>query len=399
MAHHRVTGGGSGIRQRGVSRGLVFVLLALVLIAAVIVAWQQLGDHLDKQADSAAASCIEGPATVDVVADADVAPALIAIAREFGASKPVVRDHCITVAVRAGDAKTTLDGLAGNWDAASMGAFPAAWIPQSSVWAAELAQAKPSALEGTPTSLVTSPVVLATSAELGSKIDGKIDWGQVPTLQQRDGSLRDFDITGWGSLRMAMPLGAQSDASSLAAQAVAMRVMRTTGPLTNDDASSDRVASSVGAMLDGAPQSPDGSPVGAATVMRDASDAKTSPIHAVPITEQQLYKLTREDSTARLAEIVPSGPTPFADFPIIRLAGDQVSPVASAAIADFFRFAQDQKHLSLLTSQGFRGNAPLPPATKTVGFPITKEPMPQPENSAIVTINKLVYGRDFGPSA
>ena len=109
MAHHRVTGGGSGIRQRGVSRGLVFVLLALVLIAAVIVAWQQLGDHLDKQADSAAASCIEGPATVDVVADADVAPALIAIAREFGASKPVVRDHCITVAVRAGDAKTTLD--------------------------------------------------------------------------------------------------------------------------------------------------------------------------------------------------------------------------------------------------------------------------------------------------
>ena len=246
---------------------------------------------------------------------------------------------------------------------------------------------------------MTSPVVLATSAELGGTIDGKIDWGQVPTLQQRDGSLRDFDLSDWGSLRMAMPLGAQSDASSLAAQAVAMRVMRTSSSLTNDDASSSRVSSSVAAMLEGAPQSPDGTPVGAATVMRDADDARTSPIHAVPITEQQLYKLTREDSTARLAEIVPTGPTPLADYPIIRLSGDQVPPVASAAVAEFFSFAQDQKHLSLLTSQGFRGNAPLPPATKTVSFPITREPMPQPENSAIVTINKLVYGSDFGPAS
>ena len=399
MAHHRVTGGGNGIRQRGVSRGLVFALLAIVLIAAVIVAWQQLGDHLDEQADSAAAACVEGPATVDVVADADVAPALIEIARAFGASKPVVRDHCITIAVRAGDAKTTLDALTGTWDTGSMGAFPAAWVPQSSVWAAELTQAKPSTVEGNPSSLVTSPVVLATSAELGGTIDGKIDWGQVPTLQQRDGSLRDFDLSDWGSLRMAMPLGAQSDASSLAAQAVAMRVMRTSSSLTNDDASSSRVSSSVSAMLEGAPQSPDGTPVGAATVMRDADDARTSPIHAVPITEQQLYKLTREDSTARLAEIVPTGPTPLADYPIIRLSGDQVPPVASAAVAEFFSFAQDQKHLSLLTSQGFRGNAPLPPATKTVSFPITREPMPQPENSAIVTINKLVYGSDFGPAS
>lgn len=399
MAHHRVTGGGNGIRQRGVSRGLVFVLLAIVLIAAVIVAWQQLGDHLDRQADNAAASCIEGPATVDVVADADVAPALMAIAREYAASKPVVRDHCITIAVRAGDAKTTLDGLTGRWDTGSMGAFPAAWIPQSSVWAAELAQAKPSSLEGTPSSLVTSPVVLATSAELGKTLDGKLDWAQVPTLQQRDDSLRDFDISGWGSLRMAMPLGAQSDASSLAAQAVAMRVMRTSSALTREDASSSRVSSSVSAMLDGAPQSPDGTPTGAATVMRDAGDARTSPIHAVPITEQQLYTLTREDTTARLAEIVPTGPTPLADYPVIRLSGDQISPVASAAVAEFFTFAQDPKHLSLLTSQGFRGNAPLPPATKTVDFPITKEPMPQPESSAIVTINKLVYGRDFGPAS
>ncbi|MFT4044310.1 MAG: hypothetical protein QM673_14225 [Gordonia sp. (in: high G+C Gram-positive bacteria)] len=403
MAHHRAAGGGRGIRRnaiayRGVSRGLVFVLLSIVLVAGIVVAWLQLGDHLDRQADQAAATCVEGHATVAVIADPDLVDGLTAIAREFADSKPVVRDHCISIAVRAGDAKVTLDGLTGTWDTASLGQFPAAWVPQSSVWSAQLATTAPTAIEGSPQSLVISPVVLATSPALASKFNARLDWAALPMLQWRDASLREFGLTGWGSIRMALPIGGQSDASALAAQAVAMRVTHTTGTLTAADARSPRVASSIRAMLTG-PASPDGTPTGAATTIRDAADPATASIHAVPITEQRLYQLTRTDSIARLSEVIPSGPTPVADYPVIRLAGDRVPDFASDAVAQFFTFAAAPDHLRLLTGFGFRGDAPLPKATPTVSFPITNDPMASPENAAIVTINKLVFGAGIGPSA
>lgn len=96
--------------------------------------------------------------------------------------------------MRAGDSKVTLESLTGTWDAASMGDRPAAWIPQSTIWSAELATAKPDAIEGTPTSLVTTPVVLAVQPDLGSKAKGTLQWSQLPTLQSSDGSLSTLGL-------------------------------------------------------------------------------------------------------------------------------------------------------------------------------------------------------------
>ncbi|MBD0862692.1 hypothetical protein IA539_15960 [Gordonia sp. zg691] len=398
MAHHRSSGGES-IRSRGVSRGVVFALLSILLIAAIVVTWQHLGDRIDRQADEAAAQCVEGPASVPIIADPDITPGLAAIAENFAESDPVVRDHCVTIEVRPGDAKITLDGLSGVWDAESMGAYPAAWVPQSSVWSADLSAAKPDVVEGNTRSLVSTPVVLAVSPELNSALRNRLDWSQIPMLQRRDASLTDFGLPGWGSLRMAMPIGAQSDASALAAQAVATRVTRTTGPLSTADAESPRVASSVRAMLEGAPLSPDGTPRGAAKTIADAPDPAKAPIHAVPITEQQLFQMTRGDARARLAEVVPDGPTPIADYPIIRLSGTEVSDVAGDAVAEFIQYASQPEQLRLLTELGFRGDAALPQGTPTVSFPRTPNPMPTPENGAIVAINRLVYGPGSVPAS
>ncbi|MGC4932134.1 hypothetical protein ACLQ3C_00405 [Gordonia sp. DT30] len=396
MAHHRVNDDKNKLRHRGVSRGLVLALLAVVLVAACVVVWFRVGDHVNREADQAAATCVKGPATVTILADPDITPGLTAVAAAYSDTHPVVRDHCVRIAVAARDAKVTLDGLTGNWDTASMGAYPAAWVPQSSVWAAELTTAKPDLVDGDPDSLVTSPVVLATAPELGTKLSGRLDWGQLPTLQRRDDSLGDFGLQGWGSLRMAMPREGQSDPTALAAQAVAMRVTRSMGTLTADDAASPRVASSIDALTESAPRSPDGSPAGAAGAIADASDPATAAIHAVPITEQRLYQLTKNDARARLAEVMPSGPTPIADFPVVHLKGDQVPEFAGAAVAEFLTFAGKPEHLRALTVLGFRGDAPLPAKTATVTFPVTDDPMPNPENQAIVTINKLIYGPSAG---
>lgn len=368
-------------------------MLSIILVGAVIVTWQHLGDLIDRKADEDAAACVEGRQDVTIRADADLAAGLTAIAENFAKTSPVVRDHCVSITIRPdADAKITADALAGTWDDASMGTYPAAWIPQSSVWAAELATRKPDAVEGSPRSLVTSPVVLAVSPEFNQTLGGNLDWSQLPTLQRRDASLADVGLSGWGSLRMAMPTGQQADASALAAQAVAAQVMRTTGVLTTQDASSQRVTSSVEALLQGAPQSPDGTPAGAAKVIADgADDAASTSIHSVPITEQKLYQITRQDTTARVVELLPTGPTPIADYPVVRLAGDRVSDVATDTVAEFVAFAAQPDQLRLLTELGFRGDAPMPPATASVTFPRTPDPMPNPENGAIVAINKLVY--------
>ncbi|AZG44664.1 type 2 periplasmic-binding domain-containing protein [Gordonia insulae] len=397
MAHHRSTDGRTGIRGRGVSRGLVGSLLTLVLVAALVLLWAQLGDRIDRQGDQAAGTCVEGKTTVPVVADPDIAPALATIAQEYAKTDPVVRDHCVTVEVRPGDAKVTLDGLSGTWDAASLGAYPAAWVPQSSIWAADLMTATPAAVDGKPASLVSSPVVLATAPRLAEAFEGNLEWQQLPTLQRRDAALGDVGLGSWGSIRLAMPTGAQSDATALSAQAVAAQVTRTTGTLTEQDASSSRVASSIDAMTDGAPQSPDGTPVGAARSIADADDDASAPIHAVAITEQALYQLTKSDTSARLAEVVPGGPTPVADYPIIRLAGSGVSAEQTDAVSEFFEFVNKPEQMSTLTALGFRGDAPMPAPNATVTFPVTANPMPTPETAATVTINRLVYGPDSGP--
>ncbi|GAA1480130.1 hypothetical protein GCM10009624_05700 [Gordonia sinesedis] len=413
MGQHRASadrgaGGGvgaSGSRRaargrRGVSRWVIFAALSVLLVVAVVVVWQRLGDHLDRQADDAAAACVEGTAVVPVVADPDVAPGLTAIAAAYGKTKPVVRDRCITVTVRAADARIVLEGLRGRWDTAAMGAYPAAWVPQSSVWSAQLMTDRPDAVDGRPESLVTSPVVLAASPEFADAADS-LDWAQLPALQRGDEGLTDLGLRGWGSLRMAMPNGPGSDASALAAQAVAARVLRVSGPLTDDGARSARARSSITALTRPAPRSPDGTPAGAVRVIAEASDAADAPIHVVPITEQKLYQLTRPDaespvSGTQIRAVRPTGATPQADFPVVRLAGDEVSVAASAALAEFLRFAAQPDQVRALTSLGFRGAAPMPPPTTTVDFPTVADPMPAPENRAIVTINRLVYGRAIG---
>lgn len=361
-----------------------------MIVVAMVAAWQHFAGRSDNEGDNAARSCVEGELPVPVVADPDIAEVLTTVAASFTDTNPVIRDHCIRIQVRAGDAKITLDGLKGTWDAASMGARPAAWIPQSTIWSAELATARPNAIEGSPTSLVTTPVVLAVHPDLGAKAGNSLQWSQLPTMQATDESLSALGLPGIGSLRMAMPRGAQSDATSLAAQAVASTLIRSAGPLSGDDAALPRVASVVNALINGAPEVKDGT--ASAAVDAIGPDIADSPVRAVPITEQKLYQLTKDDKTAKVTEIVPGGPTPLADYPLIRLAGKQVSSDASEGAAEFFDFLAKPRQLALLTTLGFRGDAPLPPATATVTFPRTPDPMPAPDNAAAVTINRLVYG-------
>lgn len=389
MGEHRRAGG-----RRGVSRGLLVLAIAVVVVVALGFLWVLLGDRINEQGKDAAARCVEGDLSVSIVSDPGLAVPLKAVADKYNKTRPTERDRCITIEVRPGDAKVTLDGLTGDWDTASRGQFPAAWIPQSSVWSSQLIAARPDVVDGSPSSLVTSPVVLAIPAAAAEAMDGDVGWIELPTLQRSTKAMDDLGLRGWGELKMAMPVGPQSDATMLAAQAIATEVSRTpSGPLSPEDAASPLVSSTLRAMLASAPATDLGSSESGVRTLQQQADPATGSIHAVPITEQQLYAITKDDANSAVVALFPSGPTPMADFPVVEMTGDQVDAAQRDAVGAFIDYVHDPEQISTITSLGFRGAGQLPPATSTVTFPVTPTPMPMPSPEAQNAITEVLTRR------
>ena len=386
MAKHNSGGRGRNF----ISRPLIAVALTLILIAGVVTAWRQLGDRIDEEPVNAS-PCIEGPATVSVVADPAIAPGLQQIAANYNKTAPAVRDHCITVEVRPADARATLEGLsADKWDQQTYGQFPAAWVPASSIWAASLQVANAGALQGRPESLVWSPVRLAMEPKLADAVDGRLAWADLPA-QTRAASLGAFGLRSWGSMRIAMPSGPQSDATALMTQAVAAATASTTKPLTDKQVRSAGVQRAVDELLSAPPEVGDGSIDAAVRSIAETTDPSDAPVRAVAVTEQQLYAITKDDAKARVTAVAPEGATPVADYPVIRLSGQGVPPHVSDAVAEFFTFARKPVQMKILTGSGFHGSGPMPAGTATVRFGDVNDRLPVPEPAASVAISKRVY--------
>ncbi|MFT3900111.1 MAG: hypothetical protein QM728_07710 [Gordonia sp. (in: high G+C Gram-positive bacteria)] len=378
-------------KSRRRTRTLLAIILSTLLVLGLGVGWFEARDRIGDQADQAAGKCVEGKADVPIIASPDIAEALGEIAKRYNDTHPVVRDHCVNVQVRAGDSRITVGALRGKWDTEAMGAYPAAWIPQSSIWAAELAVGKPQDAQGAPDSLVTSPVVLALPGTLAAKVRGKLAWGKLPALTQQSDALAEYGLPAWGSLRLAMPTGASSDATALAAQAIAAGIARTPGQLTAAKVKTTAVTSGVNAVLSSAPKAPDGT--AAATVSAMSKGDQRKGLHAVPITEQQLFQVTKStpEMAAKIRAARPGGATPVADYPVVRLSGEQVSTAQSDGVASFLEFAKQPAQIAVLTALGYRAaRRPLPKGNASVVYrPVRRVLKTQP--AAAVSINKLVY--------
>lgn len=379
----------SGKTRQLVSRKLLASVLGVILVVALLLTWRGIGDRRD-DGSTTAQQCLEGKGLVALAVDPAIAPALQQIAADYNATGSIVRDHCVQVQVRPADARGILEGLiAENWDTQAHGAYPGAWIPESSVWSAALQVAAPDALAGGPESLVSSPVRLAVEPAIAEAAGGAISWADLPALT-RANSLAAYGRSSWGSLRIAMPTGPQSDATSLAAQAVAAVTAEATGPLTAEQAASGPVTFAMNQLMSAPPRVGDGSATAAVTEIAETTVPATAPVRAVPITEQRLYGLTKDDDKARVAAVAPQGPTPVADYPVIKLGGAQVPGYVADATAEFLTFARKPEQMKKLTETGFRGTGPLPEPTATITFADVTDPLPVPEPQAVVTINKII---------
>ncbi len=116
-------------------------------------------------------------------------------------------------------------------------------------------------------------------------------------------------------------------------------------------------------------------------------------MHAVPITEQELFRLAKNGSIGQhLRAFSPSGPTPVADYPMLRMSGDGVTTAQSDGVAHFIEFAKQPPQLALLTILGYRARGvALPVGNTIVPFAPVRDPMPPLEPAASVAVTKQVF--------
>ena len=304
-----------------------------------------------------------GKETVAVIADPSIADPVQQFAESYNSSASPVGDHCMVVSVKPAGSDAVVNGFIGKWPA-ELGGQPALWIPGSSVSAARLAGDRGQKTISDSRSLVTSPVMLAVRPELRRACDQPGLGGIARTCKPTRTRWPGLNLPAWGSLRLALPINGNSDASYLAGEAVAAA---SAPPVRRPTQGTGAMRTVLGAQ----PKLADNSLAEAMNTLLKPGDAATAPVHAVITTEQQLFQRGQSLSDAKntLGSWLPPGPVPVADYPTVLLSGSWLSPEQTSAASEFARFMHKPDQLAKLAKAGFRVNGVKPPSSAVTSFP------------------------------
>lgn len=383
---HRNDGGG-----RGVSIGVIAALVTVVVVVAGVIVWRFFGDALSNRSHNAAA-CSGSKETVAVIADPSIADRVQQFAEQYNGSAAPVGDHCVAVSVKSAGSDAVVDGFIGNWPA-DLGQRPALWIPGSSVSAARLTAAAGKDTISESRSLVTSPVVLAVRPELQRNLGGQ-KWASLPELQSKPDGLAGLKLPSWGSLRLALPLGGNSDAAYLAGEAVAAGAAPAGAPPTDG-------SGAVRTLISGQPKLADNSLAEAMNGLLRPGDPATAPVHAVVTTEQQLFQRGESlpDAASSLSSWLPPGPAAVADYPTVALKGSWLSQDQVTAANGFAQFMHKPGQLAELAKAGFRVDGVKPPSSDVTNFPALPSTLSVGDDAMRATLANTVTTPSNGPAA
>ena len=373
-SHRAVTPG-----RRGVSIGVIAALVTVIVAVAAVILWRFFGDALSSRSDVAAARCVNGELAVPVVADPSVAEQIKTLAEHYNQEADPVGDRCVKIGVTPADSDQVVNGFINQWPA-ELGERPALWIPASSVSAARLEASSGEKTISDARSLVTSPVLLAVRPQLKAAL-AQQDWATLPSLQTNPTALDGLGLPGWGPLRLALPMSGDSDASYLAAEAVAA------GSAPAGEPASSGIGA-VNSLVSGQPKLADKKASTAMDALLDTSDPADAPVHAVITTEQQLYQrgATLPDAKNVVASWLPPGPVAVADYPTALLAGDWLSQEQVAAASEFARFMRKPEQLGELAKAGFRTDGGTSPQSDVTDFAPLGDPLSIGDNAMRVSL-------------
>src|SRR5580693_995361 len=384
-------GGHRGDGRRGVSIGVIAALVAVVVVVGVIILWRFFGDALSNRSHTAAA-CTGNKEPIAVIADPSIAEHVQQFAERYNRSAGPIGDHCVAIGVKSAGSDAVVDGFIGNWPA-DLGQRPALWIPGSSVSAARLTAAAGKETVTDSRSLVTSPVLLAVRPELQREL-GDQKWATLPGLQTKPDALAGLKLPTWGSLRLALPLGGNSDAAFLAGEAVAAASAPPGAPPTDG-------SGAVRTLIGGQPKLADNSLAEAMNALLRAGDPATAPVHAVVTTEQQLFTRGESlpDAGSALSSWLPPGPAAVADYPTVLLSGSWLSQEQVTAASEFARFMRKSDQLAELAKAGFRVEGVKPPSSDVTSFAALPSTLSVGDDATRATLANMVSTPSGAPAA
>jgi len=308
-----------------------------------------------------------------VVADDAIAPALTELAQRYTATKTVIRDHCVQVAVRVAGDQQVLAGLQGSWDNATMGDPPAAWVPQDSSLTAQLAAGKPAIITDKIRSVASSPLVLAVPQPAAQAVSGaKLSWGDLAKVQGAPDGWARFGQPSWGTSTVALPTGKDGSTTATLTVAAVAAGLSGTSPVTPSVLGAPPVVSALDTLRQGPAQQPSSTST-ALSALRQLTLVAGSPYQALPATEQQVFANAGRAGSTPIAGVPLTGPTPAANYPYAGIKAAWVDDTQSRAAAAFSDYLAQPAQQQLLGNKGFHaGDAALPPASPTVSFtPVT----------------------------
>jgi hypothetical protein len=373
-SHRAVTTG-----RRGISVGVIAALVTVVVVVGGIILWRFFGDVLSHRTDAAAARCVAGDLAVAVVADPSIADRIQMLANTYNQTAAPVADRCVKVGVKPADPDQVVNGFISKWPT-ELGERPALWIPASSVSESRLEAAAGAQTVSDSRSLVTSPVLLALRPQLKNAL-AQQNWGTLPSLQTNPAALDGLNLPGWGSLRLALPLSGDADASYLAAEAVAAASAPAGAPPSAG-------TGAVNTLVGGQPKLADNRASTAMDALLNAGDPATAPVHAVVTTEQQLFQrgASLPDAKNVVASWLPPGPTATADYPAVLLSGNWLSQEQVSAASEFARFMRKPEQLAELSKAGFRTQGGTPPASDVTSFAPVSAPLSVGDSATRATL-------------
>jgi hypothetical protein len=383
--HRRSEGG-----RRGVSIGVIVALVAVMVVVGTVILWTFFGDALSHRSQTAAAQCVGGKETVAVIADPSIADPVQQFAESYNSSAGPIGDHCMEVSVKAAGSDAVLGGFIGKWPA-ELGGQPALWIPGSSISAARLAAGGQKVSESR--SLVTSPVMLAVRPELAAGLANQ-NWAALPGLQTNPNALAGLNLPAWGSLRLALPMSGNGDASLLAGEAIAGAAAPAGAPATQG-------TGAVRMLLSAQPKLADNSLAEAMNALLKPGDVATAPVHAVITTEQQLFQRGQSlsDAKSTLGSWLPPGPVPVADYPAVLLGGSWLTREQTSAASEFEHFMRKPEQLAKLAKAGFRVDGVNPPSSPVASFPALPSTLSVGDDATRATLAEAMAAPSSGLAA
>lgn len=369
-------------KRRGVSVGVIAALVTVVVLVGAVIAWRFFGDALSHRSQAGAARCVSGEVAVAVIVDPSIADQITPLADKYNQSADPVGDKCVKVGVKAADSDQVVNGFVGPWPG-DLGERPALWIPGSSISEARLVASTGEKTVSDSRSLVTSPVMLAVRPQLKNAL-AQQNWGTLPGLQSNSSSLDGLNLPGWGSLRLALPLTGDSDATYLAAEAVASAAAPQGQPPTSG-------ANAIATLMAGQPKLADDKSSTAMDALLKAANPASADVHAVIATEQQIFqRASGPDAKGQLASWLPPGPTALADYPTVLLAGNWLSQEQVSAASEFARFLRKPDALASLAAAGFRAEGTSMPHSDVTDFGSLTAPLSIGDEGMRSTLANLV---------